>query len=153
MTSSSKVDSYLWLAQLELQKGKKEAAKEHLKKAVEMYPEDAEAQASLGNYYYSNGQYAEARTVYESVLAMPADPKNLAQVYYRMGKIYLDSANDNEQQLKLAKTLFIRACQLKPSSSAWLGVGKVCFLLQEYADAEDALSVTHTSSLHQYHVQ
>ena len=65
----------------------------------------------------------------------------MAQVYARLGKIYFEAALDNEQQLKLAKTMYLRSCQLNPTASAWLGVGKACYRLQEYTDAEDAFSV------------
>lgn len=68
-------------------------------------------------------------------------------MYYRLGKIHLDSATGNaEAPLRAAKAMLIRACQYKPTASAWLGVGKACFRLQEYADAEDALTVRQRHS-------
>jgi len=42
---------------------------------------------------------------------------------------------------KQAKAMYIHASEIKPTSQTWLGVGKACYLLKEYSEAEDALSV------------
>jgi len=43
---------------------------------------------------------------------------------------------------KQAKAMYIHASEIKPSSQTWLGVGKACYLLKEYSEAEDALAVS-----------
>lgn len=38
--------------------------------------------------------------------------------------------------------MFMRGCEISPSSIAWLGVGKACMGLEDLKEAEDALSVS-----------
>jgi hypothetical protein len=50
--------------------------------------------------------------------------------------------NDVDCKLaKLAKSVFLQACQIKSTSYSWLGVGRAAFALGEIEEAEDAYSV------------
>lgn len=66
-------------------------------------------------------------------------------VYNRLGCIYLKQALESKeldiQLAKLSKSVFLQACEIKPSSSSWLGVGRAAFALGQMAEAEDAYSV------------
>ncbi len=63
-------------------------------------------------------------------------------MYSRCGRSILEQAKDEDAAaLTEAKLLLLKACEVAPTASTWLGVGKVCFRLKEYNDAEDAFSV------------
>ena len=67
-------------------------------------------------------------------------------VYNRLGSIYLrqalDSSKDADPKFaKLAKSVFLQACEIKPSSTSWLGAGRAAYALGEIQEAEDAYSV------------
>ena len=71
MTSQGKVEPYLWLARLESQQGRKDGALEHLKKALELQQNDADAWAAIANFYFINHQMNEAKLAYETVISLP----------------------------------------------------------------------------------
>lgn len=157
--SKNNVEPYLLLARLEEQKGRHEIALDHLKKLLDANNDNPEVWAAVANHYYAHGQRKEARTAYETLLSLeagnymvrktiysyPPEPKNISQVYFRLGKVYYDAGQESEQLLRMAKTMFLRSCESSPSASAWLGVGKAAYRLNEFTDAEDALSVSQFS--------
>jgi predicted Zn-dependent protease len=75
-------------------------------------------------------------------------PQEFSMVYVRLASIYYQQATDaediaiEEKKAKLAAAMYLKACELNPTSRSWLGVGKACLLLKEYKEAEDALSVS-----------
>lgn len=81
MSSTYKLDSYLGLALLEAQQGKKDSAHEHLKKALELYPDDADARAAMANFHYTNKNWVEAKAAYESVVEMSTGMSGEADVF------------------------------------------------------------------------
>jgi hypothetical protein len=90
-------------------------------------------------------------------------------IYIRLGSIYLASistvangtifrasksnlpAIEHNQYVqdmnlaKVAKSMYLRACESSPSSQSWLGVGKACLVLGDQEEAEDALAVSFYS--------
>ena len=70
---------------------------------------------------------------------------HLVVAYNRLGSIYLKQALENQELnlhlAKLSKSVFLQACEAKPSSSSWLGAGKASFALGQIEEAEDAYSV------------
>ena len=80
------------------------------------------------------------------------EPSGLGLVYSRLADLTLLSALPLDDKLpgavavdasgaRVAKSMFLRACQLEPSSRTWLGVGKAAWALEELVEAEDAFSV------------
>jgi hypothetical protein len=71
-------------------------------------------------------------------------------VHIPLATIYLHHISSNTKRYavtekkrylaKQAKTLFLRACEISPTSTSWLGVGKACIVLGELDQAENALS-------------
>ena len=41
----------------------------------------------------------------------------------------------------MSKTMYLRACEIAPTSRTWLGVGRACFILGEFDEAEDSWAV------------
>lgn len=95
-------------------------------------------------------------------MPMLGDKKQLKVdlVYLRLGHIYLKMAhhptgklsNTHISQLqevhkvdevfaRIAKNMYLNACAIRSSSQTWLGVGRACFALKDYVEAEDAFSV------------
>ena len=66
------------------------------------------------------------------------EPEDITIIYLRLGKIYLEEPSYND--LKMAKTMYLWACELFPSAQSWLGVGIACIYMDQFDEAEDALS-------------
>jgi hypothetical protein len=70
-------------------------------------------------------------------------------VYVRLGHILLQQRNlspgqiatEELEKIQEAKTLFVKAACVHPSSRTWLYVARACFHLKEMNNTEDALSV------------
>ncbi|KAJ3196420.1 Cilia- and flagella-associated protein 70 [Irineochytrium annulatum] len=158
LQSGPTVHPYLLLAQLEIQRGKYAAASDHIRAALDVRQDDPDAWAKLAHLHFIQRQWSEAQSCYETVLSLPQEPKNLAQIYVRLGSVYLinidqtqllscvtggqtpERASADANFAKLAKTMFLRACEITPSSKSWLGVGRACMVVGDYEEAEDALS-------------
>ncbi|KAJ3101698.1 Cilia- and flagella-associated protein 70 [Phlyctochytrium planicorne] len=164
---SNGVQAYLLLARLEVQRGNFSSAIQHIREALDVRQDDPDAWTFLAHVHFIQKQWSDAQTSYETVLSLPEESKDLAKVYIRLGTVYLITVksliqvNLDQHHLshavrvqklkaelsqveinaaKLAKTMFLRACELVPSSKSWLGVGKACIALGEFTEAEDALS-------------
>ena len=84
------------------------------------------------------------------------DPTDIASIYVRLGSIYLQNATagagligspEAEHKVdakfaRMAKSMYLRACERDPSSTSWLGAGKACIALGELDEAEDAFAVS-----------
>jgi Flp pilus assembly protein TadD len=46
----------------------------------------------------------------------------------------------DEISARLAKNMYLKACSISGTSQTWLGVGRACYALKEYDEAEDAFS-------------
>ncbi|KAJ3416941.1 Cilia- and flagella-associated protein 70 [Chytridiales sp. JEL 0842] len=155
---------YLQLCQLEIQRGNFDRAQDHIKEALQVRQDDPNAWACLAHLQHRQKNYAEAKVSYETVLSLPYEPNNTPLIYTRLGSIYLGSistvanghifragkanlpAIEHERHIqdtnfaKMAKSMFLRACEAHASAQSWLGVGKACIALGEYDEAEDALA-------------
>ncbi|KAI8835610.1 hypothetical protein BJ741DRAFT_607390 [Chytriomyces cf. hyalinus JEL632] len=145
------VSPYLLLSQLELQRGNPSVAVDHIKSAMQVRQDDPDVWAALGHLQYRQRVWGEAQNSYETVLSLPNEPTNLPLIYIRLGFLYLKSLGSITKKVsdrtyaevelaKRAKTMYIRACELKPSSQSWTGVAKACILLNQYEEAEESLS-------------
>ncbi|XP_074152942.1 cilia- and flagella-associated protein 70 isoform X2 [Sminthopsis crassicaudata] len=88
-----------------------------------------------GHFFYLNGNYAEAKECYERTISFVVDAAEMHFIYLRLGSIYLEEG-ENEK----AKNTYMMACKRSPSCLTWLGVGIACYRLEEFSEAEDALS-------------
>ncbi|KAI8618763.1 hypothetical protein BC830DRAFT_1107404 [Chytriomyces sp. MP71] len=145
------VAPYLLLSQLELQRGNPTVAVENIKSAMQVRQDDPDVWAALGHLQFRQRVWTEAQQSYETVLTLPNEPANLPLIYIRLGFLYLKSLGSITKKVservyaevelaKRAKTMYIRACELKPSAQSWLGVAKASILLGQYDEAEDSLS-------------
>lgn len=145
-----RITPYLILAQLEQQRGNYELALENIQEALKLKQDDPNVWSALGFLYYSQRFWEKAQNAYETVLTLPQTPTNISTVHTRLGTIYLhhiaaktlryDTPQQHNFLARQAKTMFLRACETTPSSSAWLGTGKACIILNELDQAENALS-------------
>jgi hypothetical protein len=73
------------------------------------------------------------------------------KIYLRMGLLFIHAIehihpedfyfNGDEESARAAKAMCLKACEIKPTSSAWLSVGRACLYLHEFEEAEDAFAV------------
>ncbi|KAJ3355461.1 Cilia- and flagella-associated protein 70 [Entophlyctis luteolus] len=142
---------YLLLSQLETQKGNLMAAVENIKSAMQVQQDDPDVWAALGHLQFRQKCWNEAQSSYETVLSLPKNPTNLPLICMRVGFLYLKSLGSITKKVsersyaevehaKKAKTMYIQASEIKPSSKSWLGVARACILLGQYDEAEDSLS-------------
>ncbi|KAJ3142013.1 Cilia- and flagella-associated protein 70 [Physocladia obscura] len=147
------VAPYLLLAQLEIQRGDPIVAVENIKSAMQVRQDDPNVWAALGHLQFKQRVWGEAQNSYETVLSLPHDPTNLPLIYIRLGFLYLrtlgcitkkviERTYSEIELAKKAKTMYIRACEIEPSSSSWLGVAKASIMLGQFDEAEDSLSVS-----------
>ena len=64
-------DSYLGLAQAQAELGKEAEAVENLRRVLELDPTNPRALMLLGRYYYSKGQWRQAREIYVRFMRTP----------------------------------------------------------------------------------
>jgi len=150
---------YILLNQLEIQRGNYSNALERIKEALEIQQDNSSAWSALGNLQFIQENYEDSQISYETVVSLPREPADIDLVFCRLGFIYLNnvkkllksfdyqSPENHSRQMatikhleKQAKAMYIHASEIKPTSQTWLGVGKACYLLKEYSEAEDALS-------------
>lgn len=158
--NGAKIHSHILFAKLEYQQGRYLKSQNYLNEALVLSPQSEEVWALIGNLCFFQKKYREAKSAYETVLAstksiLEGDKKSL--VLSRLGYIYLSEAyvtepldpfavltpaqkSFMESQALFAKDIYISACKLNATSQTWLGVGRSCFMLGQYADAENSLS-------------
>jgi tetratricopeptide (TPR) repeat protein len=142
------------LAELEVNRRDFNMAVNHISGALDVQKDDPRVWATQGHLNFLQQKWEEAKEAYETVLSLTkggrnifkyTEPDHLVVAYNRLGCIYLKQAlgnNDVDRQLaKLAKSVFLQACQIKPTSFSWLGVGRAAFALEEIEESEDAYSV------------
>ncbi|KAJ3297860.1 Cilia- and flagella-associated protein 70 [Borealophlyctis nickersoniae] len=149
-----KVKPYLMLSQLEIQRRNYTLAEGHIRDALNVQQDDTNAWAALGNLQFIQKQWNEAQLSYETVLSLQQEPNDMDLVYIRLGSLYLRNATSSTGSVvttpakanldmtfaRMAKTMYLRACEINPTAQSWLGAGKVCFALGDYEEAEDALA-------------
>lgn len=156
MTNGRQVKPYLLLAELEVNRRDFKMALHHISGALEIQKDDPRPWATQGHLNFLQEKWEEAKDAYETVLSLTTgrsimfkniDPDHLVIVYNRLGCIYLKQALEgkelNTHLAKLSKSVFLQACEIKPSSSSWLGVGRASFALRQMEEAEDAFSVIY----------
>ncbi|KAJ3056144.1 Cilia- and flagella-associated protein 70 [Rhizophlyctis rosea] len=149
-----RVKPYLMLSKLESQRGDFVQAEKHIRDALEVQQDDPDTWAALGHLQFIQRLWHDAQQSYETVLSLSRDPTDIALIYVRLGSIYLQNATagtglvgtpEAEHKVdakfaRMAKTMYLRACEKDPSSTSWLGAGKACLALGELDEAEDAFA-------------
>ncbi|KAI9363935.1 hypothetical protein DFJ73DRAFT_810162 [Zopfochytrium polystomum] len=149
--SGPSVEPYLLLSQLEKQRGNTDLAMTHIHSAIDIRQDDPDAWAALGHLQFASRMWGEARTSYETVLSLPAEPNDVTTTYVRLGTLYLMQAGPIMQKAAMrspveiefaakAKSMFLRGCEAGPTAKSWLGVGKACLYLGNLTEAEDAFA-------------
>ncbi|KAJ3279301.1 Cilia- and flagella-associated protein 70, partial [Blyttiomyces sp. JEL0837] len=151
LNAGPSIRPYLLLSQLELQRGNQILAIDHIQAAINVQQDDPDVWACLGHLQFAIKEWDNARVSYETVMSLSKDPTNVAQIYVRLGTLYMMNTGDLSgsvatrsiqeiENAKKAKSMFLRACENHPTSKSWLGVGKACITLGNLDEAEDALS-------------
>ncbi|KAI9002325.1 hypothetical protein BC832DRAFT_114900 [Gaertneriomyces semiglobifer] len=144
LNTQPRVAPYLLLSKLELQRSNFKLAEEHLSDALKIHQDEPNVWASIGHLQYIRQQWEQAQMSYETVLSLSQEPINIALVYVRLGTIYLNKANADGRldgnMARMAKSMFLRASSVSPTSASWLGVGRACLVMHNYDEAEDALA-------------
>jgi tetratricopeptide (TPR) repeat protein len=136
---------YLLLCQLELQRKNFSKAEKVLNDALKHNAMDCAIWNVIGHVQFVQKNLIESRIAYENALSYYSVDCDVEVhlIYIRLGLIALEIGcrhSKDHVQVRIAKAMFLKACQVKPTCESWLGVGKACFQLQEYDEAEDALS-------------
>uniref|UniRef100_A0A673TW48 Cilia and flagella associated protein 70 n=1 Tax=Suricata suricatta TaxID=37032 RepID=A0A673TW48_SURSU len=93
-----------------------------------------------------NGNHAEAKACYERTISFVVDASEMHFIFLRLGHIYLE-----EKEYKKAKQTYLQVCKRSPSCLTWLGLGIACYRLEEFTEAEDALS--EANALNNYNAE
>lgn len=146
LLTSSTIEPFLLLSQLDIQRRNFSASEDHLKSALAILQSDPYAWAAMGHLQYIQKQWDDAKMSYETVLSFAPDDYDLSWIHTRLGDIFLKSIENDKsieesnQKAIYAKSMFLRSCEANPTCKSWLGVGKSCIILNELDQAEDALA-------------
>ena len=108
-------------------------AQEYLKEALEMNQEDISLWRLLGDFQFEAGDKDKARQSFTSVLTLSEDPDPMACLKLALIKL-------NEGEYAAAYDLLMFTVQKEESVLAWLALGVCCLRMEEYDEADAALS-------------
>ncbi|CAF0845464.1 unnamed protein product [Rotaria sordida] len=114
------------------------SAETHITQALSIDYENVEAWALWGHVKYLQLDFEAAKGRYQRTLVFAEKPPDLHTVYIRLGAILLSEGN--ESSYSEAKEIFLRACRYQPTCTTYLGLGVACYRLNQYDDAEEALT-------------
>ncbi|XP_041606784.1 cilia- and flagella-associated protein 70 isoform X3 [Vulpes lagopus] len=137
---------YLVLAQTHLLKKDFTKAEECLQQAAQMDYLNPNVWGVKGHLYFLSGNHAEAKACYERTISFVVDASEMHFIFLRLGQIYLE-----EKEYEKAKKTYLQACKRSPSCLTWLGLGIACYRLEEFTEAEDALS--EANALNNYNAE
>jgi TolA-binding protein len=119
-----------------------------LQREYPSHPMAQQAQLSLGQYFYENGDYQRARTVLEQVVVRDRESPQAPRALYQLGMIARDAGND-----QTALAYFRRVADNHPDApiapNAQYAVGTTLVRLEQYdqaARAFEALGQRYPSS-------
>ncbi|CAF4294627.1 unnamed protein product [Rotaria socialis] len=114
------------------------AAESHITQALSIDYENVEAWALWGHVKYLQLDFEAAKGRYQRTLVFSEKPPDLHTVYIRLGAILLSEVK--ESSYSEAKEIFLRACRYQPTCTTYLGLGVACYRMNQYDDAEEALT-------------
>ncbi|XP_043800114.1 cilia- and flagella-associated protein 70 [Apis laboriosa] len=112
-----------------------EDALSHLKEIRCNYGMDYSVSSLMGHCYFKIGNIEKAIEFYQHAHMLFDRPKDLHLVEIRLGYHY-----HNHGDFDRAKRIFLSVCKSSPSCITWLGVGKSCYELGQFHEAEISLS-------------
>jgi tetratricopeptide (TPR) repeat protein len=107
--SRLRAKAHFEMATMLIHEGELDQAETHLRQALSLQPDMAEAYANLGILYDHTGRGAEAVSVLQKAISI--NPRN-AVFHYNLGLVYA-----KQKQLQSARDEFQRSLDLKPSQS------------------------------------
>ena len=121
------------ISRLLMEQGRTDEAVLHMRKSIELNPQNAAMHANLGYVLYERGNLDEARKELNTALRLaPGDAKS----WLNRGSIRLSQSDTAGAQAD-----FTRATELAPGDPrAWNGKGMACFSLKVLACAREALA-------------
>ncbi|CAF4058453.1 unnamed protein product, partial [Rotaria magnacalcarata] len=114
------------------------AAESHITQALSIDYENVEAWALWGHVKYLQLDFEAAKGRYQRTLVFSEKPPDLHTVYIRLGAILLSEIK--ESSYSEAKEIFLRACRYQPTCTTYLGLGVACYRMNQFDDAEEALT-------------
>ncbi|UJR26687.1 hypothetical protein I4U23_008003 [Adineta vaga] len=114
------------------------AAETHITQALSIEYENVEAWALWGHIKYLQLDFEAAKGRYQRTLVFSEKPPDLHTVYIRLGAILLSKGT--EASYMEAKEVFLNASRFQPTCTTYLGLGIACYRLNQYDDAEEALT-------------
>ncbi|CAF0731760.1 unnamed protein product [Adineta ricciae] len=114
------------------------AAETHITQALSLEYENVEAWALWGHIKYLQLDFEAAKGRYQRTLVFAEKPPDLHTVYIRLGAILLSKGA--EASYTEAKEVFLNACRFQPTCTTYLGLGIACYRLNQFDDAEEALT-------------
>ena len=140
---------HLWLSgAVSMTLGNLNRAEKLLKAAIEVEEACGEAWSVLGHVLaLSSKEGNAAASAFQTALPLleasravesPLPVAQLGQLYNSLGALYLKEGDSC--QPGAAKEVFLRACQVQPTSTSWLGAGIAAMTMGSFKEAEDALS-------------
>ncbi|XP_076627890.1 cilia- and flagella-associated protein 70 [Colletes latitarsis] len=136
MSNSNRSTHFLYYMAVEhYLSGRFEDALSHLEEIKCTYGMDYSIGSLMGHCYLKLGNKEQAIECYEFTRMLFDRPNNLHLVEVRLG-YHCFEAGDYER----AKKIFLSACKSSPTSQTWLGAGISCYELNEFQEAETALS-------------
>ncbi|CAF0951914.1 unnamed protein product [Adineta steineri] len=114
------------------------AAETHITQALSIEYDNVEAWALWGHVKYLQLDFEAAKGRYQRTLVFGDKPPDLHTVYIRLGAILLSEGT--ESSYGEAKEVFLNACRFQPTCTTYLGLGIACYRMNQYDDAEEALT-------------
>ncbi|KAL6428051.1 hypothetical protein ACFW04_008437 [Cataglyphis niger] len=112
-----------------------EDALSYLREAECIYGLDYSISGLMGHCYFQKCDFMKAICCYEYSNTMFNRPDDMHLVQTRMG-LYYEDIGDYVRALKV----FLSTCEISPTAETWLGAGIAFYELQQFTEAEAALS-------------
>ncbi|XP_053989743.1 cilia- and flagella-associated protein 70 [Hylaeus volcanicus] len=136
MSNSNQTIHFLYYMAVEhYLSGRFEDALSHLEEVKCTYGMDYSISSLMGHCYFKLGDDEKAMECYEFTRMLFDRPNDLHLVEVRLG-YHCYKIGDYDR----AKRIFLSACKSSPTSQTWLGAGISCYELNEFQEAEMALS-------------
>ncbi|XP_043277741.1 uncharacterized protein [Venturia canescens] len=115
--------------------GRYDDALTHLREAQHNHGMDYSISALMGHCYFKNENSELAIECYEFASTLFNRPLDIHLVNLRLADYLLQA-----EEYSRGKKLFLNVCKTSPTSSSWLGLGIACYELNEFENAEVALT-------------
>ncbi|XP_076387929.1 cilia- and flagella-associated protein 70 isoform X2 [Megachile rotundata] len=128
-------DTLYYLAVEHYLSGRYEDTLSHLKQIECSFGVDFSVSSLMGHCYLKMGDEEKAVEYYDFACMLFDRPEMAHLVEIRLGYHHY-----NVDKFDSAKKMFLNACKASPTSHTWLGVGMCCYELEQFKEAEMALT-------------